>query len=138
MICNLPVKFSLAFFGDLHIIKSDCEFFLFHKISELKGRSLTSRRSRLANVSLPSTANERRLGVVAVILKSPDKAFNDFNNLLHQYSSLIIGRMGIPYKERGVSVVSLIVDGTNDEIGAMTGRIGQLPDVSVKAVLTRF
>ena len=45
--------------------------------------------------------------------------------------------MGIPYKERGVSVISLIVDGTNDEIGAMTGRIGQLPDVSVKAVLTR-
>lgn len=92
----------------------------------------------MANVSSPSTANERRLGVVAVILKSPDKAFNDFNNLLHQYSNLIIGRMGIPYKERGVSVVSLIVDGTNDEIGAMTGRIGQLPDVSVKAVLTRF
>lgn len=83
------------------------------------------------------TTNERRLGVVAVILKSPDKAYNEFNNILHQYSGLLVGRMGIPYKERGVSIISLIVDGTNDEIGAMTGRIGQLPDVSVKAVLTR-
>lgn len=92
----------------------------------------------MAKNSLTSSSDERRLGVVAVILKSPEKAFNDFNNLLHQYAGLIIGRMGIPYKERGVSVVSLIVDGTNDEIGAMTGRIGQLPDVSVKAVLTKF
>lgn len=88
-------------------------------------------------VVVSSSTNERRLGVVAVILKSPDKAFNDLNNILHQYSALLVGRMGIPYKGRGVSVISLIVDGTNDEIGAMTGRIGQLPDVCVKAVLTR-
>lgn len=84
-----------------------------------------------------SNNNERRLGVVAVILKSPEKAVHEFNDILHQFASLLVGRMGIPYKERGVSVISLIVDGTNDEIGAMTGRIGQLPDVSVKAVLTR-
>jgi putative iron-only hydrogenase system regulator len=71
-------------------------------------------------------------------LKSPDKAFNDFNSLLHEYSHIIVGRMGIPYKERNISVVSIIVDGTNDEIGALTGRIGQLPQVSVKSVLTRI
>ncbi len=88
--------------------------------------------------SSSSNINERRLGVVAVILKSPDKAVHEFNDILHQFASLLVGRMGIPYKERGVSVISLIVDGTNDEIGAMTGRIGQLPDVSVKAVLTRI
>lgn len=81
---------------------------------------------------------QRRLGVVAVILKAPDQAFNDFNNLLHQHSDIIVGRMGIPYKERGISVVSVIVDGTNDEIGALTGKIGQLPGVSVKSVLTRI
>ena len=80
---------------------------------------------------------KRRLGVVAVILRNPDRAFSDFNALLHQFSGIIVGRMGLPYKEHGVSVVSLIVDGTNEEIGAMTGKIGQLPDVSVKAVLTR-
>jgi len=85
-----------------------------------------------------NVSDQRRLGVVAVILKAPDKAFNDFNNLLHQYASIIVGRMGIPYKERGISVVSIIVDGTNDEIGALTGKIGQLPNVSVKSVLTRI
>ncbi|MDN5279987.1 MAG: hypothetical protein PWR01_3952 [Clostridiales bacterium] len=85
-----------------------------------------------------SCNNQRRLGIVAVILKSPDKAFNDFNSLLHEYSHIIVGRMGIPYKERNISVVSIIVDGTNDEIGALTGRIGQLPQVSVKSVLTRI
>ncbi len=82
--------------------------------------------------------NERRLGVVAVILKSPQKVHSTFNDLLHDFSGIIVGRMGIPYKERAVSIVSLIVDGTNDQIGALTGKLGQLPDVSVKAVLTRF
>ncbi len=81
--------------------------------------------------------DKRRLGVVAVILKNPEMVYSDFNALLHQFAGIIVGRMGLPYKERGVSVVSLIVDGTNEEIGAMTGKIGQLPDVSVKAVLTR-
>lgn len=83
------------------------------------------------------STDKRRLGIIAVILKSPDKAFNDFNTLLHQYSAIIVGRMGLPYKQRGVSVVSIIVDGTNEEIGALAGKIGQLPDVSVKSVLTR-
>jgi putative iron-only hydrogenase system regulator len=82
--------------------------------------------------------SQRRLGVVAVILKSPGKSVTDFNNLLHEFSHLIIGRMGLPYKERNISVVSLIVDGTNDEIGALTGKIGQLPDISVKTVFTRI
>ncbi|MBU1106702.1 MAG: iron-only hydrogenase system regulator [Candidatus Riflebacteria bacterium] len=86
--------------------------------------------------SLEQSTDKRRLGIVAVILKRPDKVFNDFNALLHQYSAIIVGRMGLPYKERGISVVSLIVDGTNEEIGALTGKIGQLPDVNVKAVLT--
>jgi putative iron-only hydrogenase system regulator len=84
-----------------------------------------------------SCANQRRLGIVAVILKAPEKSFNDFNTLLHQYSDIIVGRMGIPYKEREISVVSIIVDGTNEEIGALTGKIGQLPQVSVKSVLTK-
>jgi putative iron-only hydrogenase system regulator len=83
-------------------------------------------------------SSQRRLGVVAVILKTPGLAVNDFNNLLHDFSHLIVGRMGIPYKERNISVVSLIVDGTNDEIGALTGKIGLLPDISVKTVFTKI
>ncbi len=91
----------------------------------------------MSDESSLQSPDKRRLGIVAVILKNPEKAYSDFNKLLHEFSGIIVGRMGLPYKERSVSVVSLIVDGTNEEIGAMTGKIGQLPDVSVKAVLTR-
>ncbi len=84
------------------------------------------------------TSKERRLGVVAVILQAPELAVSDFNNILFQFSGLIVGRMGIPYKERNLSVVSLIVDGTNEEIGSLTGKIGQLPGVSVKTVFTKI
>ena len=80
---------------------------------------------------------EKRIGVVGIVLDTPEVSAGEVNSILSDFAELIIGRMGIPYKERGVSVISLIVDGTNDEIGAMTGRIGQLPDVSVKAILTR-
>lgn len=91
----------------------------------------------MSDRTIDQISEKRRLGVVAVILKNPESAFASFNELLHDFSSIIVGRMGLPYKERGVSVISLIVDGTNEEIGALTGKIGQLPDVSVKAVLTR-
>jgi len=111
--------------------------FALSDVSELEGHWPDTEEKKMSNDSSENELDKRRLGVVAVILKSPDKAFSDFNTLLHEYSGIIVGRMGLPYKERGVSVVSLIVDGTNEEIGAMTGKIGQLPDVSVKTVLTR-
>jgi len=84
------------------------------------------------------TSNKHRLGVLAIILTDQAKAFSSLNNLLHQYSHLIVGRMGIPYKERDISVMSIIIDGTNDDIGALTGKIGQLPGVTAKTVLTKI
>ena len=74
----------------------------------------------------------RRIGVVAIIVYKPDKTYRRINDILHEYSSLIVGRLGIPYRERSLSIISLIVDGNTDEIGALTGKIGQLPDVTVK------
>ena len=85
-----------------------------------------------------SPSNIRRLGVVAAILKQPADAADRLNSILHAFAHLIVGRMGMPYKERGVSVISLIVDGTSDEIGALTGQLGQLPDVSVKTIFTKI
>ena len=81
--------------------------------------------------------SKHRLGIIAIILKNPSASVMGLNEMLHQYSHLIVGRMGIPYKERNLSVMSIIIDGTNDEIGALTGKIGQLPGVSVKTVLTK-
>lgn len=79
---------------------------------------------------------EKRLGVVAIVVEDLEKA-EDVNSVLHEFSNLIVGRMGIPYKDRGVSVISLIVDGTTDEISAMTGKLGKIIGVSVKSALTK-
>lgn len=78
---------------------------------------------------------EKRIGVVAIIVEDLEKA-KEVNEILHNYGHLIVGRMGIPYKEREISVISLIVDGTTDEISAMTGKLGKLPEIQVKAALT--
>ena len=75
--------------------------------------------------------DEERLGVVGIVIEDGKRA-SDVNHILSQYGEIIIGRMGVPrilHKERGVSVISLIVHGTNDEIGAMTGRLGNLNGV---------
>ena len=80
----------------------------------------------------------RRVGVVAIIVYNPEKAYNHINTILHEYSSIIIGRVGIPYRERSLSIISLIVDGNTDEIGAMTGKIGQLSDVTVKTAFAKL
>ncbi len=49
---------------------------------------------------------------------------------------MIVGRMGVPHKERGLSVIALIFDGTNDDLGALTGRIGNIEGVKVKSAVT--
>jgi putative iron-only hydrogenase system regulator len=78
----------------------------------------------------------KRLGVVAVIVEDLSAA-EEVNAVLHDYARLLIGRMGIPHRERGVSVISLIVDGATDEISALTGRLGRVPNVSVKTALAK-
>jgi putative iron-only hydrogenase system regulator len=60
------------------------------------------------------------------------------NQLLTEFGEIVVGRLGVPYREVGVSVIALIVDGTTDEIGALTGRLGQIQGVVVKSALTRY
>ncbi len=77
---------------------------------------------------------EKRIGVVGIVLDSNEFA-SQVNEILHQYSHLINGRMGLPNKERNVAVIAVIVDGTTDEISALTGRLGRIKGVSVKTAL---
>ncbi len=56
------------------------------------------------------------------------------NELLHEYGRFIIGRMGLPYRERGVSVISVVLDAPQDTISALAGKVGALPGVSVKTL----
>lgn len=88
-------------------------------------------------VSEMSSTAGQRLGVVAVFVENRLAAAPLVNTVLSDYARIVVGRMGIPYRERNLSVVAVIVDGTNDEIGAMTGRLGAIPGVSVKVALRK-
>ena len=79
---------------------------------------------------------ENRIGVAAIIVENPDSA-QEVNEALHKYSGLIVGRLGVPYRERGVAVISVILDGTTDEISALTGRLGKIGGVTVKAAVSK-
>ncbi len=78
----------------------------------------------------------KRIAVIAIVIDASESV-QEVNQVLHEKSSIIIGRMGIPYKERNVSVISLSVDGTPDEISSLTGRLGQIKGVSVKSAISK-
>lgn len=77
---------------------------------------------------------EHRIGVIGIVVEDRNNA-QKINSILGDHNEVIVGRMGIPYRERGVSVISLIVDGSTDEIGAMTGKLGNLKGVKVRSAL---
>ena len=79
--------------------------------------------------------SENRLGIIGIIVEDIE-ASTALNAILHQYSDIIVGRLGIPYRDRGVSIISLAVDGSRETISAMTEKLGQLNKVSVNSVIT--
>ncbi|NMB33012.1 MAG: CopG family transcriptional regulator [Clostridium sp.] len=81
-------------------------------------------------------SNENRLAVIGIIVQNPKETAVKLNRILSDYGDIIVGRMGIPYKEKSLSIISIIVDGTNDEIGALTGKLGNIKGVKSKVALT--
>lgn len=77
---------------------------------------------------------EHRIGVIGIVVEDLENA-QKINSILSEHNEVIVGRMGIPYRERGISVISLIIDGSTDEIGAMTGKLGNIKSVKVKTAL---
>lgn len=80
---------------------------------------------------------EKRLGVVGIVIEDR-QVVGKVNQILSEHASIIIGRMGLPHQTREVSVISLIVDGSTDQIGSLTGKLGNLPKVTVKSALTKI
>jgi len=78
----------------------------------------------------------KRLGIVGIVIED-SQCIEQINGILHEYGYLIVGRMGIPCREREVSVISLILDGSNDEISALTGKLGRISGASVKSMITK-
>lgn len=79
---------------------------------------------------------EKRIGVIGIVIENLSH-ISEVNDILHQYGFIIVGRMGVPYRECDVNVISLIVDGTTDEIGALTGKLGKIQGLSVKSALSK-
>lgn len=80
---------------------------------------------------------EKRLGVIGIVVENPPLVHRELNDLISESGDIIVGRMGIPYRERNLAVMSLVVDGTNDEINSLTGKLGALPGVSARAALSK-
>ena len=76
---------------------------------------------------------ETRVAVVAIIVREAESV-SALNELLHQYGAYIVGRMGVPYRERGVNIISVAMDAPADVISALSGKIGRLRGVTAKTV----
>jgi putative iron-only hydrogenase system regulator len=79
---------------------------------------------------------EKRIGALLVIIKSKDHVVT-LNEVLSEQSPIVIARQGVPLKEKSLSVISLVVEGTTDEISALCGKIGRLDGITVKSVLSK-
>ena len=80
---------------------------------------------------------EKRLGFVGIIIENREDNAPEVNELLGHYGEMIVARMGVPYEKRSCSAITLIVDATTDELGVLTGKLGALPGVSVKSMLSK-
>ena len=79
---------------------------------------------------------ETRVAVISIIVENIDAA-ESINSLLHEYRQFIIGRMGVPYPKKGISIISVAVDGPMNQISALSGKLGALPGVSTKTVYSK-
>ncbi len=77
-----------------------------------------------------------RIGIIAIIVEQHRKSVAEINNILSQYSDCIQARTGVPNHEKDIYVISLIVELTTEQLGAITGKLGNLPGVTVKSMLT--
>ena len=73
-----------------------------------------------------------RVAVISIIIED-DSAAAELNALLHQYGQYIIGRLGIPYRSRGINIICVAIDAPLDVINALTGALGRIPGINAKA-----
>lgn len=77
-----------------------------------------------------------RVAVIGIIVED-ENSVDELNNILHNYRDHIIGRMGIPYRKRAINIISLAVDAPQNIISSLTGKIGNIPGISVKAAYSK-
>lgn len=79
---------------------------------------------------------ETRVAVMGIIVENPESV-EQLNAILHDYADYIIGRMGIPYREKNINIVSIAIDAPQDTVSALSGKIGTLDGISVKTAYSK-
>ena len=80
---------------------------------------------------------EKRLAIISIIVEDRQKN-SEINSLLSSFGDCIVGRMGIPYKERGVAVMCIVVDAHAETINTLTGKLGMLSGVTAKTLMSKI
>ena len=82
-------------------------------------------------------SDESRIALVGIIVEDTEKS-DKINQILHEYGAYIVGRMGIPYRQRKVSIISIVLDAPNPVISAITGKLGMIEGVQTKTVYSKM
>lgn len=80
---------------------------------------------------------ETRIALIGIIVENME-VVESVNQILHEYGQYIVGRMGIPYKERRISIISVVIDADNNVISSLSGKLGMLKGISVKTVYSKY
>ncbi len=80
---------------------------------------------------------ESRIALVGIVVENTDSV-EKINATLHEYGEYIVGRMGIPYHKRHISVISIVMDAPGDVISALSGKLGMIPHVNIKTVYSKI
>jgi putative iron-only hydrogenase system regulator len=80
---------------------------------------------------------EKRIGGVLILIENKESV-SRLNQILTNHANIIMGRQGLPLREKGISIISLVIEGNTDEIGALTGQLGRLKGVKTKSVLIQY
>lgn len=78
-----------------------------------------------------------RVAIIGIVVENSD-SIDSLNEILHEYRSFIIGRMGIPYRAKGINLISIAIDAPEDTISALAGKVGNIPGVSAKTAYSNF
>ena len=79
---------------------------------------------------------ETRIALIGIIVEDLESA-GKINEILHEYSPYLVGRMGIPYREKNVSIISVVIDASNDVISSLSGKLGMIKWISVKTIYSK-
>lgn len=80
---------------------------------------------------------DTRIAIIAIVVENPERV-EELNRILHKYSEYIIGRMGIPYQKRNISLISVAIDAPADVISSLSGKIGMLKGINAKTVYSKL